>query len=280
MLDQAAPPEETLADLADAYGGAQDAAPEYDEFGDLIERLPTKWTAAHVNKRLIDGLTAIMRVVNRPGPKPITTAWPSFMTEFAGNIDEREMELRRRADRPTAIMIAMAEEAIYWPIQYLAEGDQRTDALQLWLMGQVSGFNIERALHRRRLLADEMIRLLRGAPPAPELDEDRLKAAARGVAATANVQLGEAREKARAARSERQLAAARADALWARQHAKERLARIIDRERLIRKPKTEDIDRAEVMPGKVFWRQTLDKARWAAAGSIADGLRRTRVLVR
>jgi hypothetical protein len=147
-------------------------------------------------------------------------------------------------------------------------------------MGQVVGFNVERALHRRRLLADEMIRLLSGAPPPPEVDEDRLKAAARGVAATANVQLGEAREKARAARSERQLAAARADALWARQHAKERLAAIIDRERLIRKPKTEDIDRAEVMPGKVFWRQTLDKARWAAAGSIAEGLRRARVLVR
>lgn len=280
-------PELTLGELAGAYAGDPEQ-PDKDEFGNPIYVVPKIWTAAHVNHRLAEGLAVIRRVVARPGPRAIKTGWPAAMLAELSGLDdgyrpsreEVERGLRRSAERPGAAAIAFAEEAVYWPVQFLTEGDPRTDALKLWLLGQTEGVNIERVLSRRRLLADEMIRLLKGKPEKPEVDIDAVKAAARGVAATANVQLAEARERARAARSERQLAAARADAQWVRKRAKERLANIIDRERLIRRPAAETIDRAEVMPGKVFWRQTLDKMRLDGAAQIATGLRLARVPVR
>ncbi len=281
-------PELTLSDLADAYGSDDASPPLVDALGNPVYVIPKEWTPAHVLNRLVDAFGVIQRIVAKPGPKAFGTAWPPMMVEFADLLDENARRLAlaekdkeaARGGKPNKLQISMGEEAIHWPIRYLAGLDLQSDALRLWLLAQTESFNLERVLSRRRLVAEELVRLLAGKPEAPKLDVDQLRATARGVVASTNVLLDRAREAARAARSERQLAAARADADYARKRARERFSKIAHRERLIERAKVQKIPLTEVMPGKVLHRQTLDKMRWEAAGIVAAELRKARVLVR
>ena len=232
---------ETLSDLqseVDAYATAEDGAP------------PTRWTGAHVGKRLIDAFGVIHRSVVIPGPKAPRAAWPQIVGGWRELTDEdeqaaiveRERRFRARSktrrngrlkidwrsyvdrdtvrrleadaaddamrhgEAPMAIEIELADEAIAWPLRFLAESPLHADALQLWALSQALGFSLAGALRKRALKAEAMI-----------------QARARGgVAAT----------------------------------------------------------RADVMPGKVTSQSTLDRLRKHGANLLADRLRCARVAVR
>ena len=270
---------------ADATGGEN-------PFDDRGYSLPTRWTAYHVAKRLFDAYGVVEQITQTPGPRAFGTAWPAMLREWQDLIDadawknhgdEYRAGVSRRRGRPEPVEIDMADEAVRWPGLHLRCDDPRHDALTLWVLASVKGFNVSKALARRRKQADAMIAALAphmGRSKAEVAHPERLDALVRGVVATANVMLEQAQAAAKAARSDRALAAASQDALFARRHARERLAKMARVEKLLVRPSGARIARSDVMPGKVFSQSAYDEHRKAGAQRVADRLQVLGVAVR
>ncbi len=118
--------------------------------------LPLAWTPEHVQARYTEAL----RVV---GKLPIAvmggsgSAWPSVLVDMAravdaearrtlhgkaldalgiARLDEVEPAVRFASDGPTPDQISRAEEAIAWPMTYLADHAKAADALSLYCYGK------------------------------------------------------------------------------------------------------------------------------------------------
>ena len=292
----------------EAYAVADDEVSS-DPFQRREYVVPVHWTAYHVAKRLVISVDIVDATTTTPGPKGFGNGWPAMMREFADLIDEQSMRehraevergMLRRKMRPTPNEVGMAEEAIVWPATFLPPDSQEIDALMLWVLSTARDLNVARILARRRAEADTMIsaiRRARGENEAAISDPERLKALARGVAATANVMIDEAnaavaRARASAAQAKAQDAdkaeqrALRAqqlaaeDVAFARRLALKRLKTIAGLEGLISRGLTERVRRSEVMPGKVFGQCTYDERRKLGAQIIADQLDARGVVVR
>ena len=163
------------------------------------DEIPSRWTAAWVQIRLVHALDVIHRSTTKPGPRAAHTAWPAMVGGWQDLLDEKEQEAIvarekrfrarskrrgrlvidwrsyvdrdlvsaleadaaeeavRRGSEPMALEIELADEAALWPARYLADAPMEADALQLWAACQALGWQITRALQRRRAKADAMI---------------------------------------------------------------------------------------------------------------------------
>ena len=97
------------------------------------EFVPLHWTGPHVARRLADAWRVLSRMPWRsPYPRAFGKWWPSYKPEFAdllAIIDAGELEaMQREANRvrvlPTARDISQMEQAMMWPMDYLAEPRQ------------------------------------------------------------------------------------------------------------------------------------------------------------
>lgn len=277
--------ERTLRAYADVEGGEDPF-----DAGDYV--VPTRWTAYHVAKRLLDAYRAVEVSTRVPAPKAFGAAWPEMRREWADLLDadarrnhaaDFESTVARARARPNSIEIEKAEEAILWPATFLDPDSPECDALNLWTLASATGRDVSKVLAKRRARADAMIEaiaLSMGQPEAVVRDKKRLEGAVAGVLLTANRMLDAARAAAREARSDRTLAKAREDAVFAREFALDRLKRQVRIEALIARPVGQRLRRVDVMPGKVFTQRPYDEKRVAGAQLIADALERRGIKVR
>ena len=276
----------------EAYAGVPDDDDQGDPFSRREYVVPTLWTPYHVAKRLVVAFDILEAITHAPGPQMYGNGWPLMLREYSDLVDEDSLRnhraeferaaVRRRL-RPTPIEIDMSEEAIGWPGAFLTLGGQEIDALVLWTLSTVKGLNVSRLLMRRRARADAMIEAIypyANRSSAPITDKARLEGAVAGVLLTANIMLDLARAAAREARSDVSQRNARADAVFARTFALERLRKQVQIEALIARPARVRIKRSEVMPGKVFNQAVYDDRRKLAAQIIAEKLDLLGVTVR
>jgi hypothetical protein len=100
-----------------------------------------RWTVDHVRLRLREAARGCERLVGRVGPSGAKGFWPQTMLEFsdlvemAGSGTLKEFQDQRNAGAGGARDISDLEEAIQWPIRYLAAPahDAARAALHCWL---------------------------------------------------------------------------------------------------------------------------------------------------
>lgn len=246
-------------------------------FGAADDGLPTRWTPERVMERLVEAFTVIMNTAGRIGPKAHGVAWPSILREFSDYVGydkvqyerDKRAEIERNADRAvSSAELSRAEEAIGWASQYLQADPVLADALQLWALCKARHIKIERVLRARCLAAEKLMVATNRAADAAHFDkvQARRRDIARKYAQWANDRLG----KSTGARYDARIRAGAAE-----------LARreIIKAERADPRPSSK-MRRSEVMPGRVFTNQWLDRKRKEGAAAVAAALDGDGVVVR
>ena len=169
------------------------------------------WTHDHVLDRIGAGLKAVILSSARPGPQSFSAPWPSTFREPPPLAElDQWLELRRefesaihaRNERPSAVEIALADEALAWPARYLADPLQR-DAVWLTARCVGLGHKLETILRQRRKVADFMVqqRKENGAPDVIRIYEDDAEDAAAKVVAWANKAIADGPQRRRARRA-------------------------------------------------------------------------------
>jgi len=105
----------------------------------MAEVLPRAWDGPHVALRLVEGFVTVLKLPMRGGPARLRSAWPPYMYEFAdlaaqaegGELEKTQAEQNRVRIIPTAREIACAEEATYWPVQYLGAEPELREAVNM-----------------------------------------------------------------------------------------------------------------------------------------------------
>ena len=264
-----------ISEIGGAFSELNDRASAY--IGAQIDGLPTRWTPEQVQSRLIEAMVVISKTAGRIGPKQFGAAWPAIMLEFQDYLGydhvqymkDRRGDIQREADRTfSSIELSRADESMNWASRYLAAGPVMADAIQLWAMCKALHIKIERVLRARCKVADRL-RTARAAEADAERDrtmEAKRREIAAGVVLWAEAALSKeadpgARGRIRAG---------------ARELTRKR---VLEAERAMPRP-SRRIKRSDVMPGKVFTNQWLDKQRKLAAAALAGALQRDRVIVR
>lgn len=126
---------------------------------------PSCWTPDYVGARLVAAVKAGGR---RYGPKSFGSNWPTMVMEFSDLVDAgaranveraREIEIEHDEDAinnpDEARMMApgLVEEAISWPLRYLANDQRLAGGLIVWAMAQAGLIRIEPFLRRMKLVA-------------------------------------------------------------------------------------------------------------------------------
>ncbi len=290
------------------------------------------WTSQRVFVRMVEMFDVLRRTPMRIGPKAYGSIWPTMADvleverdlierahvdyqaarilqarrrELEGIAEARLKQQREQADRlanrpvPAARETSMAEEAMWWPVRYLADRPLLADALNLWAFCSAYDFSMAGALRDRIETAQTLIRLQDSYDAEGRRDEQRREdrqdetiAAAlrtRVVAVTPIVERRQSDEayakaalraeivaKAIAWANER-LGTARdvshAEAIKA--NAKIKVQREVKAAAAAARVRPED-----VLPGRVFTRRCLDVSRKEAAAAIAAALSRDNVEVR
>jgi len=225
------------------------------------------WTHDHVLWRVGLGLKVLVLTAGRPGPRSFGSPWPAVLREAPPLAElEQWIELRRefeaaihaRNERPSRYEIALADEAIEWPLKYLAAVPLQRDAV--WLTALCVGLNLklEKLLRRRRIEADRMVaRRSAEAPDIVRIYEDDAQAAAAKVANWANEAIAAKPKDAARARRIRQG------------------ARILFKREIFAAGAIERITvvkRGDVMPGKLFNQSRVHYHRISGVGTILAGL--------
>jgi hypothetical protein len=232
-----------------------------------VPAVPRVWTHDHVIERIGAGLKAVVLSSARLGPKTYGSTWPAAFRELPPLAElEQWLELRRefeasvhaRNERPSALEIARADEALAWPARYLSDPLER-DAV--WLTARMVGFGhkLERILRERRKIADRMVeqRKENGSPDVIRIYEDDAQEAAAKVVAWANKAIAEgSRGRARVMRIRQG-----ARILFVREIRK---AKAVERLTFVR--------RSDVMPGKLFNQSRVHHHRIAGIEAIMAGL--------
>lgn len=255
----AAPPSgtDTLAgdwgDRTDAMGldlhvRAHSARTDQDDGGEL----PTIWTPALVQSRLVEAVDTLARTVGRVGPKPFGGVWPNHIRDYPP-------ESVSDTTPPGAHMISRAEEALMWPLAFLRDLPKHADALMLFCSARADGDAVARLLRDRakrgRVLADEMMRR----------NHVRKRDLAARVAAAANARFAALSERQRATR-----------ATMIKAKAMDELRALIEQEGGL----PVKLRPSDMMPDKVLSRTRLDHYRKEAAAIVATRLNRAGVEVR
>lgn len=252
------PPPDDMGVLSRAY------------FGALEDGLPTSWTPAHVQTRLIEAFKVIHKTTTRGAPKAFGSNWPNMLREFDDLVDAQsreQMEIdgveeaRRRGLRPTADMIERADEAMGWCARYLAHDQAHADAIQLWAFCKARGFDMRKMLRRRRVAVDIKVQ-------RRQADKDAHRLARRSEIAKEATEW--ANRRLASATSPEQVERIRANAFVRASRAIEASPDCTARKVL----------RQDVMPGRAFTRTWLDAMRKEAANTLASLLNRDGVRVR
>jgi hypothetical protein len=103
-------------------------------------RAPTVWTSRHVGNRLIEAHRILKRLPDRIGPATGGAAWPAFRQEMIEEVTKvGASAFAARANvkiKATAEEIALMNEAIGWPLQFLA--DFKAGRNYAWLAADVN----------------------------------------------------------------------------------------------------------------------------------------------
>lgn len=229
----------------------------YDASGNVIG-----WTPEMVGARMIEAFDVLRRLPADRGPKKFGNGWPAMMKEWSDLLDPdawknamAEAEARtRRGLVPTREEISLSEEALAWPMLYLADSPLHADALQTWARCLASGYSIRGILAARskkaKALAEAMTKTQNDHNHAR-----RMQIAAR-VAKWANKRL-----KAASGDVERCKAI--------KINADIRFRREIDAADAWDKT----ITPAQAMPGKIRTEKTLERYRKAACVIVCERLR-------
>lgn len=242
--DRSAPLGEDFAALVQAHATA--------ELGDDEDALPTSWTPALVQQRMVEAFDTLARTVGRVGPKPFGGCWP-------GHIRDYPPESTSDRSAPGAHMISRAEEALMWPLLFLKGEPKQSDALMLFCSAKADGDAVV------RILRDRATRGKVGAEAVIRHNKARRGALARAVASRVNQRM---------AALDRRTLAARIAII--REKALDDLRAAIEGEGGL----PLDLRPSDVMPGKVLSRTRLDHFRKLAAATIARALNEGGVVVR
>jgi hypothetical protein len=147
--------------------------------------LPLAWDAGHCAKRLIHAYHVLLSVPGRIGPADLPRPWPEIILEFSDLIETRKerLSLRPRWLSFPAAELALAEEAIAWPLTFLADAPHRAEAVQLWAYAKATRRSLRHLLRKRRAQRSDPYRirsdtaLRRYLGPGLELLAARLRAA-------------------------------------------------------------------------------------------------------
>lgn len=116
--------------------------------------VPLDWNAGHVAYRMINAFQVLRSLPGRVGPQMYGSSWPVMLQEFEDLVDEQAManarlEFMKSRPRWSADEIERADEALAWPVRYLADYPMRADALGVWAMGKAAGLSVSRLLRGR-----------------------------------------------------------------------------------------------------------------------------------
>jgi hypothetical protein len=126
--------------------------------GDMDELPPRTWDAGWVAARMVKAFEVLQTMPGRIGPPAYGSCWPAILREFSDFLEEsvrmqRAGEVTRIHRRYSAAEMALADEALCWPIEHLRKAPLRADALQLWAMSQARRRSLRRLLRQRSLKA-------------------------------------------------------------------------------------------------------------------------------
>jgi hypothetical protein len=256
-------------------GPVDDLASRIEALGE--EDIPTQWTPEHVQNRMVEAFRLVRRNP-RVGPRINANGWPDYLREFSDLTDMIEDEdLAERRAKITAAEASRMNEALAWPMQFLAGKPLAADALMTWAYAIAIKRDMAALLaHRKKramALAAEMMarhnappRIVEGEikdtrdPAVLEAYERRRRIACE-VAGITNAELAQSSPTTHA-----QIRAQAQAAFRARCRDAGCLPLVV-------KPH-------EAMPGKCLSRTNLDRHRRAAAGEVAYGLKRDQRAVR
>jgi hypothetical protein len=164
----------SVAELAEAYAN-----------GDI----PSVWTPAHVQARLVEAFDVLKRTPARIGPATGGNGWPQIVRDFAELIDEEkyadalatgqsrtiegmldlmEQEAKEiltreahadlaRSKLPTALEASKADEALAWGMEHLQGAPLQSHALHFWALCQAMNWKAAPILRKRAVRADAMV---------------------------------------------------------------------------------------------------------------------------
>jgi hypothetical protein len=103
---------------------------------------------------MVRAFQVLQSMPGRIGPPAFGSAWPAILREFSDFLEEsvrmhhagEALQIRQRY---TAAEVALADEALCWPIQHLSRAPKRADALQLWAMARARRRSLRRLLRQR-----------------------------------------------------------------------------------------------------------------------------------
>lgn len=118
------------------------------------DEVPTRWDAGHVAHRMVKAFEVLQTMPGRIGPKFGSGSWPVILREFSDYLEEsvrmqRAGEVNMIRHRYTANEVTLADEALCWPLLYLADYPRRADALLLWAMARARRRSLRRILRQR-----------------------------------------------------------------------------------------------------------------------------------
>lgn len=114
-----------------------------------VHEIPAVWNAGHCAKRLIHGYHVLVSRPDRIGPTGLPRPWPEVILEFSDLIEgQRESRPLRRMF--PAAELALAEEAMSWPMEFLADVPHRAEAVQIWAYAKATRRSLRRMLRQRR----------------------------------------------------------------------------------------------------------------------------------
>jgi len=226
---------------------------------------PVIWTPEHVGERMVAAYDVLGRLPISIWPKGAKGYWPDILRdEFElrdqNRVAERDARNRRARAAPSSTEHDDMNEALAWPMRYLApealplrhreNAVILADSISTWALYSAREWDMQAFLAERGKAARRMA-------TAMALRGEARRAAAREVAEWANEKingLGSLRTPSRIERVKKS-------------------AEVMFRERAMPAPH-------QAMPGKALNEQSLNKWRKRAAGIICDALRKDRVPVR
>lgn len=210
------------------------------------EEAPSSWDAGHVAYRLTKAFETLALMPGAMGPGSLRTAWPAALHEFYGIFNSPDEE----RPRATAEQISRADEALAWPLQYLADEPMRADALLVWAYCKAGGRSIAKTLRFRVAKAKQLAQVRQDAENARRAGLRR--EAARQAASWANARLAETTDPER-------IEAIKANARIRFEREAAQLMPVL-------------VMPHEALPGKILSRASLDRYLPSALELLADRL--------
>ena len=253
------------------------------------DQQPASWTPEHVTARMVEAFRIERRAPwGRTGPSGAGQAWPSLLIDMAKATDHlarqtmTEKQLREAgiasrddietarvfaSDRPGPDQLSRMEQALQWPMIYLAGHPREADAITIWTYAKANkSFEIKPFFAERRRQADILARRMsdsinRTHPEQAEARRKRLELA-REVNAILNNRLASVTCRDEADEAKRD--AIHTLAQWC---VRDGCAPVV-------------LTMKQAVPNYCLWWSGLERARKRAALIIAKGLRSDRIPVR